>query len=346
MTTTLPPAPAAKPLLGADRTPAEHGLVHVFILVPFLALIAAVPFAWGWGLTWLDIELAAGFYVVTGLAVTIGFHRHFTHGAFKAARPLRIALAALGIMAVQGPVTEWVADHRRHHAFSDRDGDPHSPWRYGTSPVALTKGFWHAHLGWIFDRGKTNLDRFAPDLVADRDIVAVDRLFVLWTVLTLGLPPLLAGLITWSWWGAVTGLFWAGSGADLVAAPRDLVGELGLSHDRRPPVRLPGQGGELLAAGDPVVRRVLAQLPSRRSDVRPPWCAAWTDRHLRARDPGLRETGLGMGCSLAHSATTRTPDHTALTPAAPVSRGTRQVARRRGPTFVLRWDPQSPHCRA
>jgi len=210
MSTSLSAPPAAKPLMGADRTPGEHSLVHVFILVPFLALIAAVPFAWGWGLTWLDVELAAGFYVLTGLAVTVGFHRHFTHGAFKAARPLRIALAALGIMAVQGPVIEWVADHRRHHAFSDRDGDPHSPWRYGTSPAALTKGFWHAHLGWIFDRGKTNLDRFAPDLVADRDIVAVDRLFVLWTVLTLGLPPLLAGLITWSWWGAVTGLFWAG----------------------------------------------------------------------------------------------------------------------------------------
>jgi stearoyl-CoA desaturase (delta-9 desaturase) len=210
MTTSLSAPPAAKPLMGEDRTPGEHGLVHVFILVPFLALIAAVPFAWGWGLSWLDVELAAGFYVVTGLAVTVGFHRHFTHGAFKAARPLRIALAALGIMAVQGPVTEWVADHRRHHAFSDRDGDPHSPWRYGTSPAALTKGFWHAHLGWIFERGKTNLDRFAPDLVSDRDIVVVDRLFVLWTVLTLGLPPLLAGLITWSWWGAVTGLFWAG----------------------------------------------------------------------------------------------------------------------------------------
>ena len=210
MTDTLVSTPAAKPLLGGDRTPAEHSLVHVFILVPFLALVAAVPLGWGWGLTWLDIELAAGFYVVTGLAITVGFHRHFTHGAFKAARPLRIALAAAGIMAVQGPVTEWVADHRRHHAFSDRDGDPHSPWRYGTSPAALTKGFWHAHLGWIFDRGKTNLDRFAPDLVADRDIAAVDRLFVLWTVLTLGLPPLLGGLITWSWWGAVTALFWAG----------------------------------------------------------------------------------------------------------------------------------------
>ena len=210
MSPTLESAPAAKPLLSGDRTPVEHGLVHVFILVPFLALIAAVPIAWGWGLTWLDVELAGGFYVVTGLAVTVGFHRHFTHGSFKAARPLRIVLAAIGIMAVEGPVTEWVADHRRHHAFSDRDGDPHSPWRYGTSTTALASGFWHAHLGWIFGRGKTNIDRFAPDLAADRDIIAVDRLFVLWTVLTFGLPPLIAGLITWSWWGAVTALFWAG----------------------------------------------------------------------------------------------------------------------------------------
>jgi stearoyl-CoA desaturase (delta-9 desaturase) len=204
------PPQEPKPLLGGVRTPSEHGLVHVFILVPFAALLVAVPLAWGWGLSWLDVELAAGFYLVTGLAVTIGFHRHFTHGAFKANRPLRAVLAALGIMAVEGPVTEWVADHRRHHAFSDRQGDPHSPWLYGTGPRALAKGFWHAHIGWIFDREKTNVDRFAPDLVADRQIQAVDGLFVLWTVLTLALPALLGGLITWSWWGAVTSFFWAG----------------------------------------------------------------------------------------------------------------------------------------
>ena len=209
-TTASAPVSTPKPVFGLPRTTLEHALVYVFILVPFVALIAAVPFAWRWGLTWLDVEIAAGFYVVTGLAVTVGFHRYFTHGAFKAARPLRVALAALGIMAVEGPVTEWVADHRRHHAFSDREGDPHSPWRYGTSPAALAKGFWHAHIGWIFNRDKTNIDRFAPDLAADADIRAVDGLFVLWTVLTLALPPLIGGLVTWSWWGAVTALFWAG----------------------------------------------------------------------------------------------------------------------------------------
>ena len=113
--------------------------------------------------------------MISGLGITVGFHRHFTHGSFKANRPLRIALAVAGQMAVQGPVIIWVADHRRHHAFSDREGDPHSPWLYGTSVLALAKGFWHAHMGWLFDRDNTNQQRFAPDLLADKDIVRVDK---------------------------------------------------------------------------------------------------------------------------------------------------------------------------
>jgi stearoyl-CoA desaturase (delta-9 desaturase) len=113
-------------------------------------------------------------------------------------------------MALQGPITHWVADHRRHHAFSDRDGDPHSPWAFGTSPLALVKGFWHAHMGWMFDRNLTNAERFAPDLLADRDIARVHRQFGLWTAVTLIAPAVLGGLITWSWQGAVTAFFWAG----------------------------------------------------------------------------------------------------------------------------------------
>jgi stearoyl-CoA desaturase (delta-9 desaturase) len=198
-----------KPILGPQRTATENGLVYVFILTPFLALIAAATLAWGWGLTWLNIALAAGFYVLTGTAVTVGLHRLFTHSSFKAIRPLRVALAITGIMALQGEVTEWVADHRRHHAFSDRDGDPHSPWRYGPGALALARGFWHAHLGWILDRDMTNPTRFAPDLAADPDIRAVDRLAPLWITLSLGLPALIGGLATWSWWGALTAFFWA-----------------------------------------------------------------------------------------------------------------------------------------
>ena len=126
-----------------------------------------MPFAWGWGLGWVDVGLAAFFYTFTCLGVTVGFHRYFTHGAFKANRGLRIALAVVGSMAMQGPVVGWVADHRRHHAYADREGDPHSPWRFGTTPAALVKGFWHAHMGWMFDRERTNAQRFAPDLLAD-----------------------------------------------------------------------------------------------------------------------------------------------------------------------------------
>jgi stearoyl-CoA desaturase (delta-9 desaturase) len=200
---------APKPMLGARRTTRDQGLVYLFILAPFVALVAGASIAWGWGLTWTNVGLTVGFYVLTGLGVTVGFHRLFTHGAFKAVRPLRVVLAAAGIMAMQGSVTEWVADHRRHHAFSDRDGDPHSPWRYGDTAAALAKGFWHSHFGWIFDRNKTNPARFAPDLVADSDIRAVDRLLPLWMGLTLALPAVLGGLITWSWWGALTAFFWA-----------------------------------------------------------------------------------------------------------------------------------------
>ncbi|WP_199429688.1 acyl-CoA desaturase [Qaidamihabitans albus] len=199
-----------KPIISGRSSLPEHVTVKVFVLAPVVAMAAAVPFAWGWGLSWLDIGLGALFFVLSGLGVTVGYHRLFTHGSFKASRPLRIALAIAGNFSAQGPVTTWVADHRRHHAFSDRAGDPHSPWLFGTGPRALAKGFWHAHMGWLFDREVTNAERFAPDLLADRDLRAVDRLFPLWVALSFLLPGIAGGLITWSIWGGVTALFWAG----------------------------------------------------------------------------------------------------------------------------------------
>ena len=199
-----------EPMFAGEQSTSRMVLVGVFTAVPMLALAAAIPAAWGWGLNWLDIGLGAVFYCLTCLGVTIGFHRYFTHGAFKANRALRIALAVAGSTAMQGPVVTWVADHRRHHAYADRDGDPHSPWRYGSSAVALVRGFWHAHLGWLFERDQTNAARFAPDLLADRDIQRVDRLFPVLTAATLLAPALIGGLVTMSWWGALTAFFWAG----------------------------------------------------------------------------------------------------------------------------------------
>jgi stearoyl-CoA desaturase (delta-9 desaturase) len=202
--------PGPKPIVGDRRSTGQMIVLKAFLLIPFLALVTAVPFAWGWGLSWIDLALAVVFYTVATLGVTVGYHRYFTHGAFKTNRAMRVALAITGSMAVQGSVIFWVASHRRHHAFADREGDPHSPWLFGTSPVALLKGFWHAHMGWMFKRDVTNYERFAPDLLADDDLRVVNRHFWAWITLSLALPAVLGGVLSWSWWGAVTGFFWAG----------------------------------------------------------------------------------------------------------------------------------------
>jgi stearoyl-CoA desaturase (Delta-9 desaturase) len=196
--------------LGAEKGALEQITLYVFVIVPFLALAAIVPAVWGWGLSWTDVSLFVVFYFLTLLGVTVGYHRHFTHGSFKAVKPLRVALAAVGGMAVQGPVVQWVADHRRHHAFADREGDPHSPWRYGAGATNLAKGMFHAHLGWLFDRRQTNADRYAPDLVKDTAVRRTSQLFILWAFLTFALPTVIGGLVTMSWAGAWSAFFWAG----------------------------------------------------------------------------------------------------------------------------------------
>jgi stearoyl-CoA desaturase (delta-9 desaturase) len=206
-TRTLP-AGRGKPMLEAPPPTWAIAAVVVGVAVPFLALLAAVPVAWGRGLSWLDIGIAAAFYLGSGFGVTVGFHRYFTHGAYKAKRWLRVTLAVAGSLAIEGPIVIWVADHRRHHAFADREGDPHSPWRFGATPAGVAKGLYYAHIGWLFRRETSNRDRFAPDLLADRDISRVDRLFGPIALASILLPPIVGGLITWSWLGALTAFFW------------------------------------------------------------------------------------------------------------------------------------------
>ncbi|WP_059007147.1 acyl-CoA desaturase [Streptomyces specialis] len=193
---------------GEHRRSLEQIALLLFIVVPFLALVAAVPLAWGWGVSWLDLGLLAAFYFIGCHGITVGFHRYFTHGSFKAKRPLRIALAIAGSLAVEGPVIRWVADHRKHHKHSDAEGDPHSPWRYGESVPALLKGLWWAHMAWMFDTERTPQYQYVPDLLKDRDIVRISRQFALWTVISLAAPAVIGGLVTWSWQGAVTAFFW------------------------------------------------------------------------------------------------------------------------------------------
>lgn len=204
-------APATvTPLLDAPQSAAAGVSMWIFILGPLVGLIAAVPLAWGWGLSALDVGMAAAAYVVSGFGVVVGYHRLFTHRSFKARRGLRIALAVAGSLAVEGSPVQWVANHRRHHAFSDREGDPHSPWRYGTSTRALFKGFAHAHIGWMLKRELSNRARFAPDIAADPDLRLVGRLFGPLTAVSLLVPALIGGLVTHTWTGAFAGFFWAG----------------------------------------------------------------------------------------------------------------------------------------
>ncbi|RIV39388.1 acyl-CoA desaturase [Micromonospora radicis] len=199
-----------KPLTQGAQSRGILVALWAFVVIPFAALIAAVPVAWGGWLSWVDVGVAAFWYVLSGLGITVGYHRYFTHGSFKAKRWLRVALAASGSLAVQGEIIQWVADHRRHHAFSDLEGDPHSPWRFGATLRGLTKGLFHAHIGWLFGRELSNRERFAPDLLNDRDIRRMDRFFPVLVIVSVLGPALMGGLLTWSWQGALTALFWGG----------------------------------------------------------------------------------------------------------------------------------------
>src|SRR6202451_1441043 len=138
ITTLAPPLPTAAapssrqaPLPEIDPEPNgtfERVLTGVFVAVPMLALLAAVPLAWGWGLGWREVVIAVVFYAISGLGISMGFHRYFTHGSFKATRRFKIALGGAGTLGIEGALLTWVADHRRHHKYSDQERDPHAPW--------------------------------------------------------------------------------------------------------------------------------------------------------------------------------------------------------------------------
>jgi stearoyl-CoA desaturase (delta-9 desaturase) len=204
------PRPAARPDLENEKASvAQQVVLALFVGIPFLAVLAAIPVAWGWGLGWHDVIIGLVFYVVSGMGITVGYHRYFTHASFKASKPLRIALAIAGSLAIEGPVITWVSDHRRHHKYSDKEGDPHSPWRFGTSTRALAKGLLFAHVGWLFDPNKTSQEKFSPDLLADSAIRKTDDFFVVWVLVSMLGPALVGGLWGMSFHAALTAFFWA-----------------------------------------------------------------------------------------------------------------------------------------
>lgn len=187
----------------------QRRIVLVVTVLPFLGFLAAVWTLWGTGLSGLDASIALFFYVLSGLGVTIGFHRLLTHQSFEAPTWLRNVLATLGSLAIQGPVIRWVADHRRHHAFADKPGDPHSPHLdEGPGVKGVVKGLWHAHMGWLFGDEQTSAKRWAPDLVRESGMRKIDTLFPLWVLISFGAPPLIGFLITGTGAGALSAFLW------------------------------------------------------------------------------------------------------------------------------------------
>ncbi len=188
----------------------QRAVTAVIVIVPFGGLAVAVWRAWGHGLSLSDVLLAAAFYLVTGLGVTVGFHRLLTHRSFTATPALRVVLAIAGSMSFEGDVIGWVAIHRRHHAFTDMPGDPHSPYRYGTSVAGQLRGLVHAHVGWLLRDDPTPAMRYAPDMVADPAMRAISAAFPAWCAVSLGLPFALGWVIGGSWQAAMTALLWGG----------------------------------------------------------------------------------------------------------------------------------------
>jgi stearoyl-CoA desaturase (delta-9 desaturase) len=180
--------------------------------VPFLALGIAGWRTWQGLLHPSDIVIFLIMYISTGLGVTVGFHRLLTHRAFKTDKVVRGILAALGSMAIEGPVISWVADHRKHHAFSDRPGDPHSPHvDHGIGLRGALRGLVHAHMGWLFihtQRGARQ--RYAPDLIKDPVVSFIDRTFALWVVVGFLIPFGLGVLIGGSLAAGLTAMLWGG----------------------------------------------------------------------------------------------------------------------------------------
>jgi stearoyl-CoA desaturase (delta-9 desaturase) len=189
----------------------RQGITTIIVFGPLLAVATVIAQAIGGTFpSILVLVLAVALYFVVGHGVTIGFHRLFTHRGFHARRPLKVTLAVFGSMAFQGSIIGWVAEHRRHHQFTDQPGDPHSPDRPRTQRFGRVRGLFHAHLGWFYEKQHTSRERFAPDLLADPDIVLVDKLFVPLSVLTLALPFAVGFAITGTFAGALAGLLWAG----------------------------------------------------------------------------------------------------------------------------------------
>jgi stearoyl-CoA desaturase (delta-9 desaturase) len=183
------------------------------VALPAAGLVVATVLLWESFAGPHALAIAAAMYALSGLGITVGYHRLLTHRAFETTRAVRATLAVLGSMALEGPVIKWVSNHRMHHTFTDEPGDPHSPHVTGGSGiVGAVRGLWHAHAGWMFGPSARRAapDRYAPDLLADPTIRAIHRTFIVWALAGLALPFGLGLAVTGTLHGALVALLWGG----------------------------------------------------------------------------------------------------------------------------------------
>jgi stearoyl-CoA desaturase (Delta-9 desaturase) len=191
----------------------DRAITGLITVVPFLLVLLGGWQLWNSELHWRDVVIFTIMYIPVGLGVTIGFHRMLTHRSFKTSPWLRGLFAILGTMSVEGPVISWVADHRKHHTYTDRLGDPHSPHvDHGVGLKGALRGLGHAHLGWLFNHTQRgSRERFAPDLLADPVINFVDKTFVLWSLVGLAIPFGLGVLIGGTVDAGLEAMLWGGA---------------------------------------------------------------------------------------------------------------------------------------
>ena len=205
------PAATASPERAGTHGPAHQITNFLAMVLPFAAFLAAAVMLWGSLFTWVDLAALVVAYVATIIGVTVGFHRLLTHRSFQTYPAVRYTLAVLGTFAIEGSVLKWVADHRKHHNFTDEEGDPHSPHGSGPGVLGALKGLWHAHVGWLFNTvGQAEQRRYAPDLLEDRGLRLIDRWEIPLMAASLVLPFLLGLLIKGTLTGALLTLVWVG----------------------------------------------------------------------------------------------------------------------------------------
>jgi stearoyl-CoA desaturase (delta-9 desaturase) len=193
-------------------TKLERRVNMAAVVIPFLAVALAVPLLWGDWIGPSDVIVFAIMYTLSGFGVTVGFHRMLTHRAFATHPATRYVFAILGSLSVQGPVIEWVADHRKHHAHTDEEGDPHSPHvGHGSGVRGALRGLWHAHAGWLWrTHGQARAHKYARELIEDRGMRRINRRFPLIVLASLALPALIGLALTGTLHGALTALVWGG----------------------------------------------------------------------------------------------------------------------------------------